>query len=415
LIIKQLLFLKDGDVITVRNFSSGVGPITINPNSGGSLAGTDAELIIRKIATYPGCEDECEDEKLCRLPHKLRRKFEKIEHRMLRDKTLMLQGSSCHGSVFTSTTQSVAVDAPILFDQHQNMHNMTHVLGSGDIIVQESGYFVFDALMGLAQAAEFSVFINGVPNLTTTAGINKGANQLYLRQIIPLNAKDVVSIRNHISNVGTVVIAQNPGGSLSGIDALLMLTKIAQLQSPYPLRMECEKKEDDKCASKYELFEKFLKRKHNLQAQGNSYFQNVTTSSYTVAVGSPIIWEIATQQKRGAKAVSNKPDIKICRSGVWEMLFDGEYNAPSQFTMFTNNVADMSTTSGTDSGAGQISLRQLVGLKKNDLVKIENWTSFSGPVTAQLNPGGTEVSSNSTYIGIQIYSCDKFEPCERKK
>jgi len=414
LIIKQLLKLRSGDVITVRNFSSGIGTISINPNSGGTLLGTDAELIIRKISAYP-CDETDLDEKQ-ELPHRLREKFEKIEHRMLKDKTLQLKGSSCYGSVFTTTTQTVAIDSSILFDQHQNLHNMTHVLGTGDLAVQESGFFVFDILMGLAQAAEFTVFVNGTPNLTTTAGINKGANQLYLRQIIPLNAGDIVSVRNHISNVGSAVIAPNPGGLAVGVDALMLLTKIAQLKNPYPNQVgkEGEEEKEQKHAKKYEAFENFLKRKHHLQATGNAYFMNVCNTQYSVNAGDPVIWEM-NPVKRYVKTMSNKPDVKVLRTGVWEILFDGEYNAPSQFTMFTNNVADISTTSGTDSGAGQISMRQLVGLKNCDEIKICNYQSFTNPVTAQLNAGGTEVGSNTTFVGVQIAACEQFGPCERLK
>ena len=69
--------------------------------------------------------------------------------------------------------------------------------------------YVFVFIVNTSQACQFTLFVNGVPNQTTTAGINKGANILQLRQQLELKAGDVISVKNHISSAGTITISQN--------------------------------------------------------------------------------------------------------------------------------------------------------------------------------------------------------------
>jgi hypothetical protein len=64
------------------------------------------------------------------------------------------------------------------------------------------------------KSAQFTVFVNGVPDLTTTSGLNKGANQLYLRQTLTLHQGDLVSVQNYISSAGTVNLIGDAGGAL---------------------------------------------------------------------------------------------------------------------------------------------------------------------------------------------------------
>jgi hypothetical protein len=248
--ITYLIPLKANDLVSVRNYESNSAVITIPQIVGGSEPGANAEIVLEKIAPYPekyndrhlqmekyesnSSSSSSSDEKNC---HKLKRKFEMFKKWMKYDPSLMVYGCDCYGSFYSKAEQDVALDANVLYDFNQYVLNMTHTIGSGDVTVQKAGIYLFIFIVQTTQLCQFSLFVNGVQNQTTTTGINKGANVLQLRQQIELNAGDVVSIKNHTSATGSVRISKNSGGTLVGVNTEFILYKIAQ---PPKLVENCE-------------------------------------------------------------------------------------------------------------------------------------------------------------------------------
>jgi hypothetical protein len=228
-IMRQIETLQKNDRITIRNFDSAIGTITLNPESGGIVAGTNCELVIQKIASLPNDnygDSDSEDEKISKREKHL---FEKMEKKLLCDPSLMIRGSDVFGALYATTTQNVAINASVLYTANTRLYNTTHATGSGDLVVSKDGVYQIYFLISTAQSAQFTVFVNGIPDLTTTAGTNKGAGQLTLRQAIPLKKNDIVSVRNYTSSIGTVVISGNAGGLLQGVSAQLIVFRISPL------------------------------------------------------------------------------------------------------------------------------------------------------------------------------------------
>ena len=91
------------------------------------------------------------------------------------------------------------------------------------------------------------------------------------------------------------------------------------------------------------------------------------------------------------KHITGKPELRVCKNGIYVVELDIQTVQPAQFSIFVNGVPVPSTTTGNDSGAAQLSLRQILALKKGDSVTVVNHTSFMGTVTTSQNAGGYEL------------------------
>ena len=407
LTIVILIPLRRDDVLTIRNYSSTTSVVTISPIVGGTDLGANVDMVIKKIAPYPKEDCKCMDhehfnkeEKLC-IPRKLRKKFNLIKKWMLEDPQLMLQGSDAYGSFYSTLTQDVAVDAPVLYEKQLNVLNLESVPGSGDVKIKVDGVYLFTFMVETAQACQFTVFVNGVPDQTTTGGVNKGANVLQLKQEIQLKVGDVVSIRNHVSAAGTITVSQSAGGVLVGVNTILILYRVAPLFTvqkeiePVPtkaLEMNCD----------YKLFKKFLLDDRNLDLIGMSTYWIATASTLkSLNLEDAVIYN-RLGPNRNVFFKTGTEELTVKETGIYKIIFDLEAKQPSQFTVYVNNLPIESTISGTNSGASQASIRQLLKLQKGDKLSVKNHSSYLNPVVTQMNPGGSQAGITITFLGLRI-------------
>jgi hypothetical protein len=400
---KFILNLQDNDSVTVKNFSSSIGTVTLPALIGGPGPCTNASLVMRKLAPLP-CkiekreeEDECFDE---HLHKKWEERFEMIKDRMLEDPQLMVGGSDAYGSVYVTAQQSVAVSAPVLFDSHNLLHNISHVLNSGAVTIGKDGVYCLTFLVGTTNTAQFTVFVNGAAVLSTTAGTNKGANELILADTLLLKKNDVVSIVNFTSGNGTIVISQNAGGSVAGVGAVMLLEKIA----PYSVEhLKSEHKYEDKLYKKYRHF--LLKREHkdcHMELDGSAPYSSIYSETLQIFNANDLVnWEI-NGLMRDATHKSGTKDLTVWKDGVYEFSLGIQVAQPAQFTLYVNNLPLTNTVSGSESGSGQVLIRQLVHLKKGDVLSVRNYLSGLNPITTEVNPGGTNPSIDASFVMVRI-------------
>jgi len=360
--------------------------------------------------------------------HKMKRKFKHIKRELLEDKELMLKGMDSYGTYFAMMGQTVALGAPVLFDSHDLMHYQDHTLGTGAITVKKDGVYSFFFLTECTTASQFSIAVNGIPDLTTTAGCNKGASIVFLRQVLELKAGDVITVINHLSSVGSVFITQSPGGSAKGVSAVLNLKKIApplKCIKDVPLEcwknrnIECERKCDCECDCKckkpklcrkdkvYKMFKNFLLRQRCLDIDG---------AEVILHAGNTVVQQLAAEKAmpigpnqiiKKACHTPGKPEFRVGKSGIYQLIFDSETIQPAQFAAFNKDTVLESTITGTNSGANEITMTQLIKLEHENVMTIKNHTSFSPIVQTQLNPGGVEVAENTTLTLYRIAPCKK--------
>jgi len=421
LISKHLFTLNDGDVITIRNYGS-LGTFTIPIGTGGTLDSINTEILIQRIG--PNVEEVKKSEKIVAHmaeKHKniYKRKqhlFEEIKEKMKSDSELNIDpDNETFGCLWRSNPQTIDVEKSIIFDNHQNLKNVEHTLGTSDVIVKKSGMYILAFQIGTTKASQWAIFINGIANNTTTGGINKGAGQLLLLHLLSLNEKDVISIRNHTSAVGSVDIAQNAGGKETGNDAILIIQRISILNSELNKLSYYNKKiyeyiddeidsgsdsdsDSDSDNLEYKLFKHYLfKNKTDIRITGMpSYGKLFGQDPQTINVDAPVIL-YEKQNIYNLAFISGKAEVMILIDGVYLVIFDSETNTPVQWTVSVNSIPNTTTTCGNDSGAGQSLLRQVLNLKKGDILTIINHTSFMGSVELVQTAGGTEPSNNISF------------------
>jgi len=415
LIIRTLLELKADDKINVRNYSS-LGPVDIQQQSGGTLIGTNAEILLTKISPLPCQKAKC----LLKYPKKRHHLFREILEKMSCDRSLVLNDQYAHGTFWTSLAQTIAVGDSITFEYDRYVEGMTHVLGTGDVTLTQSGSYLIESIIDASTSSQFSLFTNGAVNLTTTTGIDKGAGILYLRQILAFNAGDVLSIRNWTSAIGAVTLAPNSGGNQTSLSAILLVNRIGPLISDL-----CEgeivktypgyNKPEDWCKDKwgydelprgkdklYEQYKTFLLKKKWLAADGShGYGDYYNTNQVFLNQEDSIVLQLNTTLYHQAH-VTGTDKVKILKSGLYRITLNVETDQPAQFTIFVNGVADATTTGGTNTGASEVTIKQHVVLKKGDVVTVVNHTSFITPINTSQNPAGSSVTVDCILQAIWI-------------
>ena len=418
-IFMYIIPLRRDDVVTMRNFQSVSSVVTISQIIGGIDPGANCEIVFSKIAPYPEKNNEhyykskCENES-DKKEHKLKKHFETFKKWMKYDPSLMPYGCEAYGSFYTLITQDVPVDSSVTYENHQNLLNMTHTLGSGDVTVQKDGIYLLVFAGTTTQACQFTIFVNGIPNQTTTAGINKGANVLHLRQELELKAGDVVSVKNHVSATGTITISNNAGGISSGLNAQLIIYKMGvptSLADNCEVENACELEKD--CL--YKHFKHYLLEDCKLLLQGrNVYYYLSSSILQSINVEDPVIFNLLGNNKN-IYFKTGATTITVLEDGIYELIFSLQAKVPSQFTIYVNNLPENSCIAGTDSGSGQLSVRQLLQLHKGDVLSVKNHTSFLNPVYTSMNPGGNLGGNNVYFLGEKLANIPKPpKPCPPK-
>lgn len=417
--ITYLIALKANDIVTIRNYESVSSVVAIPQIVGGYDLGANAEIVFEKIAPYPEepvkCllskkDEDCDSDKLNKKDLCLQKQFATLKKWMKCDPSLMINGCTCYGSFYSTMEQDVAVDAPVLFEKNQNVQRMVHVLGSGDIKVLRAGVYVFVFIAQTSQACQFTLFINGVAEQTTTTGINKGANVIQLHQEIQLNAGDIVSIRNHVSATGTIRLIKNSGGVLTGVNTELILYRISPpmlLLSDNDVFEPCQLERD----SLYRKFKEYLLKDDCLTLRGSKAHTLVSsTLLQTLNLEDTVDFNLRGPTKN-VFYKTGTDSVTILEDGVYKINFDLQARQPSQFTVYVNNIPNDSTIAGTDSGSGQVSIRQLLQLHKGDVITVKNHSSFLNPVLTTMNPGGKKPGINVVFILKKLASIPKPKKC----
>ena len=96
----------------------------------------------------------------------------------------------------------------------------------------------------------------------------------------------------------------------------------------------------------------------------------------------------------------NSP-VFVRESGIFVIFFEIGTAEASQFSVEINGVIKPYSVTSTNSGAGQVLLRALVSLNKNDSVVIRN--SYSGiSINSDIMAGGTQVGNSSTIVIFKV-------------
>jgi len=362
----------------------------------------------KKECSSSTSESECEY-KMCDI-------YTYFKNRLVQDKELMVAGSSSYLNCVNDQSQIIPTNHALDYSTIVEQYNADTSVVNNRFFVREDGYFILFAIAQVDSACQFTIFVNGVIVPSTCIGTNSGAGQVISRHLLKLNKDDNVLVRNYISTTNSVKSNLYSGGSNPGNDLTLLLMKIAPTCQP-PRMNEHECHEFMKCLShqKKKLFKCLTdKLKDDCELMVRGF--NVTGTFYSSAAQ-----QVATESGVAYNAFSNvngmvwnpsstdPTQIQVFEDGVYKVFFLVNTNTPGQFSIAVNGVPVETTTQGSSKGAGQISIRSLLDLNKNDIIQVLNHTSSNGSIAVSTNCGGLE---NNVNVLLSVFKiAPLYKPC----
>jgi len=417
---RHMLRLEQDDNVTVRNYISSSNSVKAGLYAGGTNPGNDLTLLIMKVAPYDQpekmCDSECHEFMKC-LSHQKKKLFHSLTDKLKEDSELMVHGFNVTGTFYTTVSQQVATEAPVLFDTFSNVNNMVWNPSSTDasqVQVLEDGVYKLFFLATTNTPGQFSIAVNGTPVETTTQGSNKGAGQITIRALLDLHKNDIVQVLNHTSANGSIILSANCGGSQNSISAILTAFKIAPLYKPCIKPVDCKLAERFECY--YDKFKKYLLCKKCLQIDGaESYASIVSNAIQHMSFGQSFALPTNVYLKN-FKHRQGYTDMWIEKSGVYDLFVDCATDEPLQYALFVNGNVDPSTIFGRDSGANRCLMRQFVQLNKGDCISVRNYVSHTGDVHTVENAGGSFIGNNLLFMAFMLHPlCEEPDCCKPSK
>ena len=339
----------------------------------------------RRSSSSSSSSDDDEDKSKC--------SFEEIYRyykcRLLNDDELMAGGSTAYINTYCDIPVNIGRNYPVEQNKTSIVSNVDYPHLGSPYFVRESGIYIIFFVINCDQASQFCLFINGIESPLYRGGNNSGAGQLVLRSMSALQKNDSVMIRNSISSAPMLTSKVNVGGFQTGTSNTFLLLKIAPMEVPKPT---CEWKEEAHSKKKLYLFNKILEKMltdKELMLQGfrtHGSFYNTKTQD-VVTEGNVTF---SKQINVTSVGWNGAEEVKILEDGVYKVFFLATTTTQAQFAFAVNGVPIASTIQGSNRGAGQITLRSILELKKDDVLTVKNHTSANGQITLSQNAGGTE-------------------------
>jgi hypothetical protein len=220
--IRCILELKQNDVVSIRNHTTAApngGIIDISTNAGGKYITTNCILTIFKIAPLVKPQVKPVD---CKLEKHFHCYYDMFKKYLLSKQYLQLEGSNSYGSFSSSSHQALTASQTFYWSNNNLLNNMWHTQGSTEIMIKKSGvYDVFGDVL-TDEPMQYTLFVNGTPDLSTVSGRDSGASRCLMRQFVKLDKGDILTVKNYESNNNIINTALNPGGMQVGQNVQFM-------------------------------------------------------------------------------------------------------------------------------------------------------------------------------------------------
>lgn len=130
-----------------------------------------------------------------------------------------------YGYIYNLTAQSVAIEAPIVFDSTGPVLGVIHAPGTPDIEVVNAGTYSITYSVSGTEPNQFAIFVNGAPAPSTVYGSGAGTQQNTGQAILVLGVGDIITIVNH-SSAAAVGLASVIGGTQANVNASVLLERL---------------------------------------------------------------------------------------------------------------------------------------------------------------------------------------------
>lgn len=137
-------------------------------------------------------------------------------------------GTAAYGYVYALIPQTRQIDEAILFDANGPLSGVTHstVTNTDQIVVAASGIYSIIFSVSGTEPNQFTIYVNGVAQASTTYGSGAGTQQNTGLSVLTLGAGDIITIRSH-SSTAAVTLASVVGGTQANVTASVLITRLA--------------------------------------------------------------------------------------------------------------------------------------------------------------------------------------------
>ena len=119
---------------------------------------------------------------------------------------------SVYGYIYNEGAQVVPVEADILYDSNGILSNVTHAVGTSQVVILVDGFYFVSFTVSSVEPNQFTIFQNGAPVPGSTFGSGAGTQENAGNVIFHASVGDVITIRNHTS-AAAVTLQTLAGGT----------------------------------------------------------------------------------------------------------------------------------------------------------------------------------------------------------
>ena len=140
----------------------------------------------------------------------------------------------------------------------------------------------------------------------------------------------------------------------------------------------------------------------------NSYIYSYNNVEQTIPRAYPINYSNNGLNYNVDHVNFNAPFV-VRESGIYIVFYIVHVEQSSQFTLFINGLEQQLTTNGNNAGSGQLVIRSMQRLNKNDTLMVRNYLSSSSSLFASNYAGGLQVGNNLTFLLMKISALSNEE------
>ena len=161
----------------------------------------------------------------------------------LTNKHLLLTGANAHLGVSAAAPQKVTINENFNWSTELVKRDIKYTQGMDNITIKQSGTYDIFADIICNESVQIALFVNGKPLPSTIFGRDSGAVRCLMRQMIKLYRGDLITVNNYESSIGTVTVAENPGGNAVGQSATFTLFLLSKCDDRVEKCIETKHKE----------------------------------------------------------------------------------------------------------------------------------------------------------------------------
>ena len=359
---------------------------------------------------------ESDSDKHCEC--KMTRDFESVynyyKYLLETDTSLMMSGTKAFTYGTNTIGEVISQQYPIPIEKISLAYNVDHLQPYSPFHVRQSGLYIYYLVITSDQAAQITLFINGIPRDLDRVGNNSGSGQLTLRGLLELNDGDSLIVRNSTSSSASITSDLHVGGTQAGNPGVFLLLNIGPL-NPATISSDF----DIECLSRKEkkLFRKIKQRlidDAGLMVRGF----NVTGDFYTqtvqnIPIEGDVQWDNYVNTNNITWNSTAPQNINIMEDGYYKLFAILNVDVPAQISFCINNIPNEDTTQGIDK-PGQLSLRTIKALRKGDVVTVRNHTSAT-PFNLVAQAGGTQNDNAASFVIFKCGVLDETPPVQDSK